>query len=61
MFMAMGNVVASYTNFWQGRVAEQFGYAPVLYIDAALIVLGLAVLPFIRSREEELQLAETRA
>lgn len=60
-FMAMGNLVISYTNYWQGVVAERFGYAPVLYIDAALIVLGLAVLPFIRSREEEMQLAEASA
>lgn len=57
-FMAMGNMVISYSNYWQGIVAERFGYAPVLYIDAALIVLGLAVLPFIRSREEEMALAE---
>lgn len=56
-FMAMGNVGISYTNYWQGVVAERFGYAPVLYVDAALIVLGLAVLPFIRSREEERALA----
>ncbi|NIV17418.1 MAG: MFS transporter [Woeseiaceae bacterium] len=60
-FMAMGNVVISYTNYWQGIVAERFGYAPVLYIDAVLIVLGLAVLPFIRSREEELALADAPA
>jgi PAT family beta-lactamase induction signal transducer AmpG len=60
-FMALSNVVISYTNYWQGIVAERFGYVPVLYIDAALIVLGLAVLPFIRSREEEMAVAEAMA
>jgi PAT family beta-lactamase induction signal transducer AmpG len=60
-FMAMANLVVSYTNFWQGVVAGQYGYAPVLLMDAGLIVLGLTVIPFVRSREEEMALAGARA
>jgi PAT family beta-lactamase induction signal transducer AmpG len=56
-FMAMGNVAISYTNYWQGIIAERFDYATVLYVDALLIILPLALIPFLRSREEELALA----
>ena len=60
-FMAMGNVVISYTNYWQGIIAERFDYALVLYIDALLIVLPLLLIPFLRSREEELGAQAVRA
>lgn len=50
-FMALGNLAISYTNYWQGQVAERFDYATVLYIDAALIVIPLAVLPFLQGRK----------
>jgi PAT family beta-lactamase induction signal transducer AmpG len=56
-FMAMGNVAISYTNYWQGVVAERIDYATVLYIDALLIIPPLLILPFLRTREEELLLA----
>ena len=56
-FMAMGNLVISYTNYWQGIIAERFDYATVLYIDALLIIPPLMLIPFLRSREEELGLA----
>jgi len=52
-FMAMGNMVISYTNFWQGIVADRFDYAMVLYIDALLIIPPLFLIPFLRSREED--------
>lgn len=51
-FMAMSNLAVSYTNFWQGQVAERFDYAAVLYLDAALVLLPLCLIPFLRSREE---------
>lgn len=51
-YMAMGNLVISYTNLWQGIVAERVGYAAALGLDALLISLSLAVLPFLRNREE---------
>jgi PAT family beta-lactamase induction signal transducer AmpG len=52
-FMAMGNVAISYTNYWQGIIAERFDYATVLYLDALLIIPPLLLIPFLRSREEE--------
>ena len=51
-FMAMSNLTVSFANFWQGQVAERFDYAAVLYIDAALVLIPLCVIPFLRSREE---------
>ncbi len=54
-FMAMKNVTLSYTNYWQGIVAERVDYAMVLYLDAALLFIPLLILPFLKSREEELQ------
>ncbi len=53
-FMAMSNLVVSYTNYWQGQVAEKFDYAKVLYIDSMLVVIPLLFIPFLKSREESL-------
>ena len=51
-FMAMSNLIVSFTNFWQGQVAERFDYAAVLCIDAALVLIPLCVIPLLRTREE---------
>jgi PAT family beta-lactamase induction signal transducer AmpG len=51
-YMAMSNLVISYTNLWQGIVAERIGYAAALGMDAALLLLPLAVLPLLRNRDE---------
>jgi PAT family beta-lactamase induction signal transducer AmpG len=50
-FMAMGNLAISYSNFWQGQVAERFDYATVLYLDAAIMLIPLSIIPFLRNRE----------
>jgi len=50
-FMALANLTISYSNFWQGQVAEAFDFATVLYIDAALVVIPLLVLPFMTPRQ----------
>jgi predicted MFS family arabinose efflux permease len=52
--MGMSNIAISIGNYWQGIVAERMGYAAVLYLDALLAVLIIMVIPFLRSREEEL-------
>jgi predicted MFS family arabinose efflux permease len=59
-FMAMANVAISISNYWQGVVAERYDYAVVLYIDALLVLLPLAMIPFLRSREEELGVGVAR-
>jgi PAT family beta-lactamase induction signal transducer AmpG len=51
-FMGMSNLAISMGNGWQGIVAERMGYAQVLYIDALIALLVIAVIPFLRSREE---------
>ncbi len=51
-FMAMSNLAISYTNYWQGIVAERVDYAMVLYVDALIVIAPLLVIPFLRNREE---------
>ncbi len=51
-FMAMSNIAISYTNYWQGQVAENFDYARVLFLDAAVMLLPLALIPFLQDRKE---------
>jgi len=55
-FMAMSNLAISIANLWQGMVAERVGYAMVLYLDAFIMLIPLAVIPFLRTREEELSI-----
>jgi predicted MFS family arabinose efflux permease len=50
-FMAMSNLAISYSNYWQGIVAERFGYSAVLYFDALIMLVPLAVIPFLKNRE----------
>ena len=50
-YMALSNVAISVGNYWQGVVAERFDYSTALYIDAALIILALCVMPFLKDRE----------
>ena len=51
-YMAMGNLATSYTSAWQGFVAERFDYAMVLYLDALIMLIPLAVIPFLSNRKE---------
>lgn len=50
-FMGMSNMAISFGNYWQGAVAESMGYATALYIDAAVALLVIALIPFLRERE----------
>lgn len=47
-YMALMNLAISYSGIWQGRYAEAHGYAPMLFLDAGVGLLGLLVLPFMR-------------
>jgi PAT family beta-lactamase induction signal transducer AmpG len=51
-FMGMSNLAISVGNYWQGVVAERIDYAAVFYIDAALALAVVLVVPFLRNREE---------
>ena len=46
-YMALGNVVLSYTAVWQGYVIEEYGYTRVLFIDCGVSLLFLCLLPFL--------------
>ena len=46
-YMAMQNLVTSYTAWWQGVVIESHGYPITLFIDASTGLICLAVLPFL--------------
>lgn len=51
-YMAMLNVVISYTARWQGVAAERWGYPKTLVIDALAGLVSLALLPLLgRPRE----------
>ena len=51
-FMALTNIAVSISNFWNGVVAEQYGYSLVLYLDAAIVLLPIALIPFLGSRRD---------
>jgi PAT family beta-lactamase induction signal transducer AmpG len=46
-YMALGNVVLSYTAFWQGYVITNMGYTTTLFIDCGLSVVAIGLLPFL--------------
>jgi predicted MFS family arabinose efflux permease len=52
-YMAISNVAISIGNLWQGVIAERFDYSLALYIDAALVVFALALIPFLSDRKEK--------
>jgi len=56
-FMGMTNLAISMGNLWQGYVTERLGYSATLYLDALLVLAPLAVIPFLRNREQEPALA----
>jgi PAT family beta-lactamase induction signal transducer AmpG len=47
-YMALKNLTISYSNMWQGAVVDTQGYATVLYLDAALVLLPILLIPFMR-------------
>jgi len=47
-YMALKNLTISYTNFWQGAVSDAQGYAFVMFLDAALVLLPVLIIPFLR-------------
>jgi PAT family beta-lactamase induction signal transducer AmpG len=50
-YMALSNVAISIGNYWQGIVAENMGYSTALYIDAVIVVAALALIPYLKNRE----------
>jgi len=53
-YMAISNVAISVGNYWQGAVAERFEYSTALYIDAALVIFAVSIIPFLKDREKSM-------
>jgi PAT family beta-lactamase induction signal transducer AmpG len=51
-YMALLNLAIAYSARWQGWGAERWGYPVTLAIDAALGLVCLAFLPWIRKRSD---------
>jgi MFS transporter, PAT family, beta-lactamase induction signal transducer AmpG len=49
-YMAMLNLTISYSAKWQGWAIERFGYPGTLALDAALGMIGVALLPLLKPR-----------
>lgn len=49
-YMALMNFVTAYSAWWQGFTVMKWGYGTTLFIDAAVGLLCLAVLPFLREK-----------
>jgi PAT family beta-lactamase induction signal transducer AmpG len=60
-YMALSNVAISLGNYWQGVVAERFDYSTALYIDAAIVIVALCVLPFLKDRQPDRTVAAEQA
>ncbi len=46
-YMALNNLVYTYSSLWQGRFADINGYASTMYLDSALIIIPLALIPLL--------------
>lgn len=46
-YMALSNLVYTYTSFWQGRMAEAQGYQSTMFLDSTLVLIPLVVIPFL--------------
>ena len=46
-YMALGNLATSYTATWQGIAVVDFGYPTTLFLDAALGMLCIGLLPWL--------------
>ena len=46
-YMALKNIVYSYSSLWQGRMADAAGYAATIRLDAILGFTPILVLPFL--------------
>jgi len=50
-FMALRNLTISYTNAWQGAAVDTWDYSTMFYIDAALAIIPILVIPFLVERK----------
>ena len=60
-YMAMLNLTISYTAVWQGWAIEKLGYPATLTLDAALGMIGVILLPFLKPQRKPKPFAEETA
>lgn len=49
-FMALRNLTISYTNTWQGSAVDAWGYSTMFYLDAAIAIVPILVIPLLAER-----------
>ena len=49
-YMALTNLVISFSSKWQGHAAETWGYPRTLVLDTIVGMLCIGILPFVRAR-----------
>jgi len=52
-FMAFSSLGVGIANYWQGKMAHEMGYETLLYVDSALVIIPVLLIPFLRNREAE--------
>jgi MFS family permease len=52
-YMAMMNLVTSYTAIWQGYTIMNLGYSQTLLIDGVIGLVSIALLPLLRDRRRD--------
>lgn len=52
-YMAMSNLVITYTSWWQGNSVVTWGYPVTLAIDSAVGLVVLFLIPFMKARRTE--------
>ncbi|NBC22179.1 MAG: MFS transporter [Gammaproteobacteria bacterium] len=50
-FMALQNLTISYTNAWQGVAVDTWDYSTMYYLDAALVLVPILLIPFLTDRK----------
>jgi MFS transporter, PAT family, beta-lactamase induction signal transducer AmpG len=51
-YMAMSNLVISYTSWWQGLSIVRWGYPVTLALDAAVGLVVLVLLPWMKPADK---------
>lgn len=54
-YMALHNLVYTYSSLWQGKYADLHGYAKVLFLDGWFAFVPLILLPFLRPRKDAVE------
>jgi len=51
-YMALHNLVYTYSSLWQGKYADLHGYAKTMFLDGWFAFVPLLLLPFLKPRKE---------